>query len=200
MYVQQQQLLPPPPPPQHPHHPLQPFLTPTDCQVSRKSSPKLQTLCPKPFASDLCPKPFAPSPKLQTLIPQPFALSLLPQIFALSPLPPRPCLVFQEDILKVIVDLPEAQASARAAGLKRVPPDSFDTGKFECIVDGGDELKVPLYTGVQMLVTVRGRRGAGTGCRGVGGAGSSVAVRRRGGWWFILVSCVQCYIVYATTA
>jgi hypothetical protein len=37
--------------------------------------------------------------------------------------------ITQEDILKVIVDLPEEQARRAGDGRARLPPDEFDAGK-----------------------------------------------------------------------
>lgn len=86
----------------------------------------------------------------------------------------------QEDILRVTVDLPDHLAATAAAAKRRGavpsttaaadgngagsgapgapgprPAAGFDTGKWECIVDGGEEMKRPDYTGLNLELKVR---------------------------------------------
>ncbi|GIL58818.1 hypothetical protein Vafri_13801 [Volvox africanus] len=86
-----------------------------------------------------------------------------------TPITAQLCADVQDDIIKVVVDLPEQQAAAarrqaRGAGdcgeQANCDPgvsgggagslEGFDTGKWECIIDGGEELRQPQYTGLNL--------------------------------------------------
>ncbi len=79
------------------------------------------------------------------------------------------CAEVQEDILKVVVDLPEQRANAASQPLRagsepgaaRDDDDEEDdeaepdTGRWRCIVDTAAELSVPKYTGLNLELKVR---------------------------------------------
>ncbi len=64
----------------------------------------------------------------------------------------------QDDILKVIVDLPDERARRAAeagpAAARSAPLESFNTGRFKCIVEAGEELRKPTYTGLSLELKV----------------------------------------------
>ncbi|GIL77160.1 hypothetical protein Vretimale_3168 [Volvox reticuliferus] len=86
-----------------------------------------------------------------------------------TPITAQLCADVQEDILKVVVDLPEQQAAAarrqecgagdcgeQTSGDPGINDsgcgslEGLDTGKWECIIDGGEELRQPQYTGLNL--------------------------------------------------
>eukprot|EP00955_Chlamydomonas_euryale_P021171 224163-Chlamydomonas_euryale.AAC.1 len=64
----------------------------------------------------------------------------------------RLCHAVQEDILKVVVDLPAEQARRVSDGLPKLPPQAFDTGGFECVVGGHEEVRCPTYVGTKLEI------------------------------------------------
>ena len=73
----------------------------------------------------------------------------------------------QEDILKVVVDLPAERQRRIAEGLPKGQPSDYDTGKFECIADGFKEVKTPAFSGLKLELQVWGE------AVGLGGEGSA---------------------------
>ncbi|KAG2454764.1 hypothetical protein HYH02_000599 [Chlamydomonas schloesseri] len=92
-----------------------------------------------------------------------------PTLEASTPITTQLCADVQEDILRVTVDLPDHLVATAAAAKRRTAAPTgtaapevaaasdapggvggFDTGKWECIVDGGEEMKRPDYTGLNL--------------------------------------------------
>ena len=69
---------------------------------------------------------------------------------------PSPPLFPQEDILKVVVDLPVERQRRVAEGLPKGLSSDYDTGKFECIADGFKEVKTPAFSGLKLELQVCG--------------------------------------------
>lgn len=63
----------------------------------------------------------------------------------------------QDDILKVVVDLPAEQQQRAAQGQARLAPEDFNTGQFECIMGGGSEVRAPVFMGLNLELKVSGR-------------------------------------------
>ena len=72
----------------------------------------------------------------------------------------RLCKEFQEDTVKVIVDLPAEQLRRQRSGEARIRnddiPQSLDLGNFECIISDTVQARQPKYVGLNLVVNGRG--------------------------------------------